>query len=174
MLDKFNQIFHFWSSSPEMEGQVGPAQGKAVAGDGFVSFGSQRRGWEVTTALLREQLGSRSLVSHHFSYGCTKEQGRAVAGRDRSCGRRTVSCPHLVAVWAPHEEEAFRICCSFYPKMLQPLAKLHWAVPMKPLPQRHSPHTARNATISSLLDTGGHSCFRTKQCILAVWEGQRG
>lgn len=67
---------------------MGPAQGKAVAGDGFVSFGSQGRGWEATTAPLREQLGSRSLVSHHFSSGCTKEQGRAGAGRDRSCGRR--------------------------------------------------------------------------------------
>lgn len=38
-------------------------------------------------ALLGEELGSRSLVSHHFSSGSTKEQGRAGVGRDRGCKR---------------------------------------------------------------------------------------
>ena len=65
-----------------------------MARDGFVSFGSQGRGREAVTALLGEQRGSRSLMSHRFSSGSTKELGRAGAGRTEAAGGGTASCPH--------------------------------------------------------------------------------
>ena len=57
-----------------------------MAGDGFVSFGSQGRGRVSVSALLREQLESRSSLSHSFSPGRTKS--RAGPGGNRGCGRR--------------------------------------------------------------------------------------
>lgn len=67
-----------------------------MARDGFVSFGSQGRGRVSVIALLGEQLGSRSPMSHRLGSGCTREQGRAGSGQDGGCGGWRVSCLHLV------------------------------------------------------------------------------
>ena len=88
-----------------------------MARDGFVSFGSQGRGREAVTALLGEQRGSRSLMSHRLALGVQRSwAGLGLAGqRLQEAGQHPALTGGSVGM---HEEEGLWVSCSFQPKML--------------------------------------------------------
>ena len=80
-------------------------------------------------ALLGEQQGSRSLMSHHFSSGSTKELGRAGAGRTEAMGGGDSVLPSLVATW-----ECMRKKDSGFPGPSSPRGCSHLAISIQQCP----------------------------------------